>query len=237
MTRVFGFFAKHPAPGLVKTRLGKTIGPAESARLYQAFLKDIANRFRARFDRGIIGWSMGSGEFTTAEMNTARAAFSELARDDYELWEQPAGPLGIRMQAFFEEAFTAGASSAVLIGSDSPTLPLEYVDRAFEELAHRPLVLGPATDGGYYLIGQSGAGRAVFRDIDWSTSRVLQQTIQRARQLQLSPALLDPWYDVDTLDDLIMLAGHLTAQVAAGHEIPAETWKILQRPRFFPDDA
>ena len=94
----------------------------------------------------------------------------------------------------------------MLIGTDSPTLPSHLLSVAHSALATHDVVLGPADDGGYYLIGMNGLHRSLFEVIDWSTERVLSQTLERARSAGLSVFLLPPWYDIDTGGDLARLA-------------------------------
>jgi hypothetical protein len=93
-------------------------------------------------------------------------------------------------------------SHVLTIGTDSPSLPAEYLEQAATALSTHDLVLGPANDGGYYLIGLKSAPQELFTEIDWSTERVLQQTLQRAEQLRLSVHQLPVWYDVDDLATL-----------------------------------
>src|SRR5262249_472880 len=144
------------------------------------------------------------------------------------LVEQSAGDLGQRISNFFAYAFLSGAYSVVLIGSDSPTLPLSFVEWAFAELEQADLVLGPATDGGYYLVGAGRPVPPVFANIPWGTRQVLHGTMALVQKAGLRLALLPPWYDVDTLDDWRMLQGHVLAQRHAGVEpgIP-NTEKLL----------
>ena len=104
----------------------------------------------------------------------------------------------------------------VAIGADSPTLPVEYVERAFTLLAENDVVLGPALDGGYYLIGLGASDFGVFTDIPWSTAHVLEATIARLRATSARLALLPPWYDVDTAADWALLRGHVLAMRRAG---------------------
>ena len=104
----------------------------------------------------------------------------------------------------------------MLIGSDSPTLDPSVVVSAFLCLQQKDLVIGPATDGGYYLIGCRPPVPAVFEGVDWGTPAVLWQTLDRLRGAGRSLAVLPPWYDVDTADDWRALAGHVRAMRAAG---------------------
>ena len=229
----FGFFAKHPVPGKVKTRLGTTIGNEFSARLYAAFLADTADRFRTEFDQRWIGWSPGADVESEAEMNSARQFFETTSNGDFQLWRQPDVSLGERMLQFFQHAFRNGAHSMVLIGTDSPSLPRCYVHQAFDLLADNDVVIGPATDGGYYLIGQSKTAHDVFDGIEWSSASVLKNTIEKLRGQNLKFGLLDPWYDVDTADDLQMLIGHLHALHATGQEIPERVYDLLCKANLF----
>ena len=104
----------------------------------------------------------------------------------------------------------------VLVGADSPTLPVSFVEQAFQELERCEVVLGPATDGGYTLIGFTGYYPNLFDNIAWGTSAVLGETVARVSDAGLRLALLPPWYDVDTLDDWRMLRGHLAALRRSG---------------------
>jgi rSAM/selenodomain-associated transferase 1 len=211
---LLGLFARHPAPGLVKTRLAAALSPDAAAALYSAFTQDIVARFRHVAARRILA-------FTPSDI-AAREHFHQLAAGDYELWPQPDGSLGERLHAFFD-AHLAAADRSVVIGSDSPTLPAEFAARALELLGERDCVLGPAADGGYYLIALRRPSPALFEGIEWGTPRVLEQTVDRLRQAGLSLHLLPVWYDVDTPDDLAFLRGDLAAMRHAGLpvEVPA----------------
>jgi uncharacterized protein len=139
-----------------------------------------------------------------------------LAGDRFELIAQPQGDLGCRMANFFETVFKQAITRAVLLGMDSPTLPSSYISSAFEQLESVDLVLGPATDGGYYLIGLSGSVPPIFQNMNWSRPDVLTNTLERLRGSPYRLGILPPWYDVDTLDDWQMLRGHLSALRWAG---------------------
>ena len=206
MTSTFGMFVKFPQPGRVKTRLAAAIGEAPAARLYEAFLRDLISRFRRSGDRRVLAFTPNSAE--------AQEFFRGLAREDYELWPQPDGPLGSRLQAFFE---SYGTEPVVLIGSDSPTLSVSLVDLAAQMLTDTDAVLGPATDGGVWLIGLNQQRDAackpklwpIFEGIEWSTSRVLEQVSRRLAELGARFCLLPPWFDVDEPHGLQVLRGQL----------------------------
>ncbi len=206
-------FAKYWEPRQVKTRLAASLGPIAASELYRGFVATLAHRFREMGDRRVIG-------FTPAER---RAEFADLGGSHWELQSQSQGHLGERLAQFFDEAFRRGAGRVVLIGSDSPTLPVSYVERAFQRLAECDVVLGPTDDGGYYLVGASRPVNVMFHDIDWSTPRVWEQTIARLAQHQLTYETLPPWYDVDELPDLQRLQGELSQMQA--DELP---WQDLR---------
>ncbi len=205
---LLGLFAKQPVAGRVKTRLSDSLGPELAAQAAEAFLTDLVERFQRTSDCRVVCHAPGTGE--------SSRWFSGLVQGRYDLWPQCDGDLGERLSKFFEQAFAFGAERVVVIGSDSPTLPKDHVDRAFEALRDHDCVLGPATDGGYYLVGHRAGNWPTFRGIAWSTGYVLEQTVARLREAKVSLAVLPPWYDVDTLADWRMLRGHLWAQEMAG---------------------
>jgi hypothetical protein len=204
--RVLGLFAKWPAPGAAKTRLCAGRGPEWGARVARAFLLDTVERLAGVGDRRVLAFAPPAAE----------ADFAALVRGRFTLAPQADGDLGRRLACFAAEQIAAGAGSLVLVGADSPTLPVEYVERAFAELGLADVVLGPATDGGYYLIGCGRRVPPVFDGIAWGTSRALADTVARLAGPSWRLALLPPWYDVDTPDDWAMLCGHLAALRRAG---------------------
>ena len=123
------------------------------------------------------------------------------------------------MKVYFSDAFAMGASCVLLIGSDSPTLPVSYVRQAFELLRRHPVVLGPTEDGGYYLVGAAARCPQLFDDISWSTSEVWRQTTNKLHKLNITFATLPTWYDVDDVVDLRRLARELRANPLAAAEL------------------
>jgi rSAM/selenodomain-associated transferase 1 len=204
MTPLLGIFAKEPVAGAVKTRLAAETSPAFAAAVAEAFLTDTLARMQPLPVRKTIVYAPADAAFR------ARVA-------PYEMESQPQsdGDLGARLAHFFESRFVAGDGPIVVIGTDSPTMPVEFLTQAFELLRSADVVLGPATDGGYYLIGLSRHQPELFRGIAWSGPTVLTETVARVRG---ELALLPPWYDVDTLGDWRMLCGHLVAMARAGIE-------------------
>jgi len=137
----------------------------------------------------------------------AEALYSAFLPDSFVLLPQRGANLGERLSNLPAQARALGFAAVAMISSDSPTLPPALVARAFAELA-RPavdVVLGPCTDGGYYLIGLHAPQPALFTGITWSTDQVTTQTLAAAAGAGLRVALLPPWYDTDTADDLIRL--------------------------------
>ncbi len=216
MQRTLGLMAKQPVPGNVKQRLAAVTSPEWAAKVYEAFLLDQLDRFQILSVRRVLVY----------DPPEAKDYFTGIAGDRYQLTPQVGGDLGARMRAFFEAEFAAGMRAAVLIGTDSPTLPETVIAQAFAELARADAVLGPATDGGYYLMGLARLIPQLFEEINWGTKRVLEQTIAQLQKLQLQKAqlqttafrlaMLPPWYDVDTIDDWQCLRGHVAAMKAAG---------------------
>lgn len=186
--------AKAPWPGQVKTRLCPPLSPEEAAQLYRAFLLDKIGQIGALQAVPVISYAPAE----------AKATFEALAPSHFSLILQQGRDLGARLLSTFEQIFSRGCLRALAIDSDTPTLPTVYLERALDLLADTRIdvVLGPSEDGGYYLIGLRQPHRELFEEISWSTSHVLSQTLQRSQEQQLQVACLEPWYDVDTPDDL-----------------------------------
>ena len=214
---ILGVMAKWPRPGEVKTRLAALTSPAWAAALAHACLEDTLERLASVDARRVVAFTP----------HDAQADFARLVADRFELWPQADGDLGRRLQRWFEACLSSGAERAVLLGADSPNLPVDYVHSAFARLLQDDVVLGPATDGGYYLIGCARRVPPLFDGIAWSTSRVLAETVARTQGAGLALALLPPWYDVDTLHDCQVLRGHLAAMRRAGIEPGASRVEAL----------
>ena len=203
------FMAKASAPGRAKTRLVPPLTFDEAASLNTAFLKDVAdNVLLAARNSGIAAGIAGY------------AAYGPSGSEDFFQRTLPGsiGLIGAWLPNFgdcllhtIDEIFARGHSSAVVLNSDSPTLPTALLIATAEALA-RPgdrAVLGPSTDGGYYLLGLKTAHRRMFEDITWSTERVAQQTRERAREIDLELHELPAWYDVDDVAGLRRLYAEL----------------------------
>jgi rSAM/selenodomain-associated transferase 1 len=204
--RVLGLFAKWPEAGAVKTRLAAGRDPAWGARVAHAFLLDTVERLAAVDAHRVLAFAPRDRE----------ADFAAVVAGRFDLVPQGEGDLGRRLAAFVEQQLAAGARAVVLVGTDSPTLPVVHVAQAFAELERADVVLGPAADGGYYLVGCGPRLPPVFEGIAWSSGRVLADTVAALADPRWRLALLPPWYDVDTPDDWAMLCGHLAALRRAG---------------------
>jgi uncharacterized protein len=211
-----GLFFKTSRAGAVKTRLCPPLSPVQAALLYDALLEDAVSH--ARGVAGVTTVLFRSGE----PGDPVPAALQGL-----ELRMQAGSDLGARMHRAFEDLLEPGVGGAVLLGSDAPTLPPKLIEEAFRRLEHHDLVLGPAEDGGYYLIALTRPERSLFQRMEWSGPRVLSQTLQKAAAARLKTALLDPWYDVDTSEDLARLVQELRDEKSA-IRAPA-TRKMLDR--------
>jgi hypothetical protein len=191
-------FARLPELGKVKTRLGEAIGAEKAFAVYQAMLRDLLQS---------IGRSTAETEIEIVWAPTASATGEALreAFDDYGLAMQTGSTLGHRLaMAFWERFFFHRAQKIIAIGVDDPRLTREMIDHSFALLESCEWVIGPANDGGYYLIGCRSAAfkPAIFVDMAWGESTVFQSTITRIRQWQNTVALLPVRYDIDVIEDL-----------------------------------
>jgi uncharacterized protein len=205
-------FVKYPEPGKVKTRLASTIGAELAAQLYSEFI-------RATFS---LARQIAAARFVTFTPAEKEQDFRELFPGPLEWFAQNnSADLGARIHHAICHVQQTGYSHVLTIGTDSPSLPADYLEQAAAALAAHDLVLGPATDGGYYLIGlKSAPPPELFTGIDWSTERVLHQTLRRAEQLRMPVHLLPSWYDVDDLATLRRFCNE--------NKLPPELWQKVK---------
>jgi uncharacterized protein len=144
--------------------------------------------------------------------------FDALLPDSFALQPQVGGDPGLCVHAFISGELEEGASRVVVLGADSPTIDPTIVVSAFLCLEGRDLVLGPATDGGIYLVGARGSVPPIFDGIDWNRPNVLSQSVERLKDTGLSLSLLPPWYRINQPNDVRMLAGHIRALRRAGSD-------------------
>ena len=190
-------FLKSFRAGHVKTRLAGRLGDRGALEIYTAMVADLLAKLEPLRDRVVPYFDR------FPDSNDQPPAVSSLLSRGL-LKVQRGEDLGQRMGSAFEEVFAAGAERAVLIGSDIPQIDAELLEGYFSALRRFPMVLGPAADGGYYLIGfqRERFDAAVFQGIEWSTERVLQQTLNKARSLGLPCRLGAELRDIDTIEDL-----------------------------------
>jgi rSAM/selenodomain-associated transferase 1 len=183
-------FARRPERGKVKTRLAAEVGDDAALEAYRQCLRAVSGLCAAVAPQG-----KGRGLLIFGTPDGCSVDLAAYFPRWSAFLDQGDGDLGARMARAFSRM-----APAVLIGTDSPDLPPENVERAFKDLETHDLVLGPAEDGGYVLIGMRNPLPQLFTDIPWSTAEVTKTTLDRAKGLKVS--LLPPWYDIDTRADL-----------------------------------
>lgn len=192
-------FAKAPVPGQVKTRLCPPLTPDEAATLHGSFVLDTLERSKLAATK----LKLPIDRYLACAPSSTLVFFQIMEeRQSVKLLDQVGDDLGARMQQAFETLFAKGYPRVLLVGTDVPSLPLEHYKQALALLETNDLVLGPALDGGYYLIGLKRAAPELFANMPWSTDRVLAVTLEKADALGLTTARLPEWRDVDTIDDL-----------------------------------
>ncbi|HYV50690.1 MAG TPA: TIGR04282 family arsenosugar biosynthesis glycosyltransferase [Dongiaceae bacterium] len=198
-----GLFAKPPRPGAVKTRLCPPLSVERAAALYGAFLGDLAEMLD-----GDTAWDW---IVYSPEPEILEATWPSGAPRPHAWRRQPEHDLGERMNAALEELLVENRPAAILLGSDHPTVTRDMIARAFNALERADVVLGPSFDGGLYLVGWSRMHPEIFRDVPWSTERVLETVLMRVKAHDVQAAFMMPWYDVDDAHDLEFLRTHLCA--------------------------
>lgn len=206
--------AKKPIPRQTKTRLSPPLTAAQAAGLYDCFLRDTLDLIRT-----VPNVRHGIGYFPETERN-----YFERLAPDMELICQWGASLGERLDHLVVDALNDGAPAVVIVDSDSPTLPVDYLTQAFERLAGADVVLGPTLDGGYYLIGMKQPQPGLLRGVQMSTPHVLSDTLQLAQSAGLAVDLLPVWYDVDTAADLERLMVELNQPNIDGKALATRRW-------------
>lgn len=204
MRRAVGILAKQPLPGQVKTRLCPPLSATEAAALYRVSLEETVQRLTA-------------GPWTPVLFFAGEASYFRQHFPGQLLCPQGEGDLGARLERALQTLLQAGCRSAVLVGSDSPDLPLALLDEAFAALETVDAVVAPAGDGGYVLIGESRHHPELFRQIPWSSNQVLAQTRQRATVAGIRLQELAGWEDVDDLASLRALLQRSPQSATARH--------------------
>jgi rSAM/selenodomain-associated transferase 1 len=200
MQNVLLVVAKKPSPGQTKTRLCPPLNCEQAADLYECFLCDTLAVMRdvPNVTPKIVYLPQDAHDY-----------FRNLA-PDMDLVQQRGGSLGERLDNLLTDVLLDGADKAVVMNSDSPTLPKAYLIQAFDQLTATDVVLGPTLDGGYYLIGVKEPQPRILRDVEMSTPYVLRDTLELARKAGITVSLLPEWYDVDTVEELHRLRNDIS---------------------------
>jgi uncharacterized protein len=183
-------FAKAPRPGQVKTRLAHAVGEERACQIYRQLLTKVSGSLK----------SLANVEFHVSPASDLHAVDPWL-QPGWRTVAQGAGDLGQRLMHAFAQSFKTGARKVTIIGSDCPYLQPKDIQQAWRELNPHDLVLGPATDGGYWLIALKQPTPELFEGVPWSSDQVLAETLKRAKQLKLKVQLLRILSDIDTLED------------------------------------
>jgi len=189
-TAILGIFARQPVAGQCKTRLCPPFNTAEAAGFYECSLRETVARMQQLACCDVAICYAGERYWFEQEFPTV------------QLVPQRGDDLGARMATALDDFLQQGYRQAVLIGTDSPDLPLQTVEQACLALEQVAVVLAPATDGGYVLIGESQHYPQLFKEIAWSTEQVLAETLRRIEQDGLSFRQLQEWEDLDDLASL-----------------------------------
>jgi hypothetical protein len=206
-------FAKAPRPGRVKTRLAATIGDDPAAELAAAFLADTwASVVRLPWARPIAALDSAASPALLAGMRRV------------EVWRQGPGDLGARIERVLRRALR-GLPLAIALGADTPGLPRQLLERARAELRACDAVLGPARDGGFYLLGMRRCPPGILRDLPWSRFDTFVRTRERLLERGLTVSVLPRWFDVDRAADL----ARLRALLEAGEIRATRTARVLRR--------
>jgi rSAM/selenodomain-associated transferase 1 len=222
MTAAIGIICKAPRPGASKTRLLPLLGAEGAAELAGSFLRDVAGAIEAIPESvDWKGWAVYAPQDAEAELR-------RLLPPHFDLLCRRDATLGIVLLSA-TEYFLAQHDCVVLVNADSPTMPSLLLTAALAALRAPGdrVVLGPATDGGYYLIGLKHAHAQLFTGIPWSTSGVLAATRARAAEFGLSIAELPMWYDIDDAESFEVLLDELN-----GHPLKFNASRLVSGPAF-----
>lgn len=216
-----------PVPGRVKTRLCPPLDPEQAAGFYECVMRDVLDELApsTRWDTWL------------SYAERSRDYFRQLPDRGVALLPQRGASLGERMHAVFVDLCHVGYRQVILVGSDIPTLKASSVRKAcdFLQQGRSDVVLGPADDGGYYLIGLGRPEQRLFSGIAWSTASVLEQTLTRARQLELRVRMVPGTYDIDLAEDIERLRRDLAGSRALRDARPrTDAW---MRRRLHPADG
>jgi hypothetical protein len=198
-----GIFFRIPIYGKVKKRLASEIGEEAALNAYKSMLNVTIDNVSRLQDTDIFGFYEGEKTSLHITLFSFRKGGQKGFPEKISLIPQKGKNLGGRMFNAIKCLFEKGYERVLLIGIDSPDLPLSSIVDAFKKLEYYELVIGPSEDGGYYLIGLTKPIKNLFTNIHWGSSNVLNETISRAEYSRISYFLLPRWYDIDNLNNLL----------------------------------
>jgi rSAM/selenodomain-associated transferase 1 len=228
-TVAVAIICKTPIPGISKTRLSPPLRPSECAQISSCFIRDLS---------ATIDQLARDGDVTGHAVYTpfgSEPSLQKLLPKDFVLTLQGDGDFGVRLDKGINDLLAAGHRGAILINSDSPTLPRSIIRAAVNAvMAGDNLVLSPAFDGGYTLVGLSKPHTRLFQDIPWSTNAVYRLTLERACEINLPVVEVPGWYDIDDAASLQMLEEELAGRrpeflTMAGADAPATGQFLRER--------
>jgi rSAM/selenodomain-associated transferase 1 len=200
-----GIMCKAPQPGHTKTRLAKAVGELAASELSACFLRDVAAAIAA------VPETVGRRGYAVYAPAGTEHVLRELFPEKFGLLLQAGDDLGEALFGATRDLLLAGHDCVLLVNGDSPTLPSHFLIQAVEALRSPGdrMVLGPAVDGGYYLIGLKRPHKQLFTQIEWGTETVFGRTRERAAEIGLTTTLLPEWYDIDDIETLGWLRAEL----------------------------
>jgi rSAM/selenodomain-associated transferase 1 len=222
MKRAVIIMTKVPLAGTVKTRLHPVLSPEECAALAAAFLQDAFGKAQTVCRRTILAIS------PFYELDKLK----NILHSEPLFIEQTGADLGERIFNAFKFAFERNSDAVVMIGTDSPTFPADYIKQAFEKLKRSDAVLGKTTDGGFYLIGLRRLRREIFEDVEWSSPKTFEQTKRNIMRLNFILQEIPAWYDVDEPEDLYTLFTEFQTDERA-RKIAPKTFQWLTNQKIF----
>jgi uncharacterized protein len=222
MRPVIIVMVKAPIPGFAKTRLIPALSQSDAASLALCFVQDVVNSALRIVPNLIVAFTPDDGRALLEPSLPRQVQWSKQQGDD----------LGERLNSVIAHAASSGFSPIIILGADSPTLPPSYIETARDALAagETDVVLGPTTDGGYYLVGLRKTVPNLFHNVAWSTARTFAGTEENTAKLGLRLLTLPHWYDVDTFADLDLLRNELISDHQACSLAPATvSWLLAHR--------
>ena len=211
-------FARDPVLGKVKTRLFPFLSEETILQLYTCFLHDSLDKIRQVKNADL---------FVGVAPSNQSGFFTAIQDADIRLFAQEGKDLGDKMRRAIHDRFVEGYKRAVIIGSDSPSLPVSYIEQSLS--SDKDMVLGPSTDGGYYLIGMREKVVEIFDGVAWGTEKVLAETYERLVKNGAALETLPVWYDIDSPEDLKFFQTHLQLIEQSGLGNVGETGKFLNK--------